>query len=330
MSEQLMPLPFRSLQQMKVSVTIALLVGVTQAFAQPSAGNTATVNIEAYGDSFVQAKPVAGQLSKLLVYRSNLAQSTQPVNIYLDGHYHASLLKGGFSETCLTPGALSVQSILDDASRQHLGKQEAGQWVQFDAGKTVYMRLQESGYAKPVLQVVNSSLAQQELKNMRRQIHTVSRVKVARDCLDGDAVATAAPLAVVPAKVYPDQKFALEADALFEFGKADLRAAGYNAIELLVQKVKNEYTSVEQIRVSGYTDAIGPKKLNLKLSDARAVTVAEQIRTGGVIPTKGFLTEGKGSANLVKTDCANEPTPQNKQCHAPNRRVEVIVIGARR
>jgi OOP family OmpA-OmpF porin len=117
---------------------------------------------------------------------------------------------------------------------------------------------------------------------------------------------------------------------LFEFGKAELRASGYNAIEIMVQKVKSEFKSVERIRVVGYTDAIGPKKLNRKLSQERAITVAEQIKAGGVNPTKGIQTEGRGALELVKANCDNKPTPKNKQCHAPNRRVEIIVLGARR
>jgi OOP family OmpA-OmpF porin len=286
-------------------------------------GTASAVNIEAYGELFAAGRAVSNQLSKVYFYRPTSVLAPQPVNIYLDGRYHTSLLRGGFAETCMVPGAMAVQSVLDDASRQHTGKQEAGQRIQFDAGKTVYLRLQESAYAPPSLQLVNASTAQTELRNIRRQIHTVSRVKAVRECVDG--VEVAAPMA----KPLGDQKFALQADALFEFGKAELRPAGYNAIELLVQKVKSEYRSVDSIRVIGFTDAIGPKKLNRKLSEDRAITVAEQIRAGGINPTKGIQTDGRGAAELVKTECGNEPTPNNKQCHAPNRRVEVSVFGVR-
>lgn len=314
---------------------IFLAVSAIAVHAQPSkenANSSSVVNIEAYGELFAKATPVANHLSKVFIYRPNAAAVPQPVNIYLDGHYHTSLLKGGFSEFCAIPGAIAVQAVLDDASRQHLGKQDSGQRLQFDAGKTLFLRLLESTYGTPSLQVVTAAAAQMELKNSRRQIHTISRAKAVRECQDGvEARALAsAPAAVVPLKSNPERKFALEADALFEFGKADLRASGYNAIEILVHKVQSEYKSIETIRVVGYTDAIGPKKLNSKLSKARAVTVAEQIQAGGLNPTKGMQTEGRGASELVNTNCANAPTPQNKQCHAPNRRVEVTVLGARR
>jgi len=308
---------------LQIAMVFACVAGAhAQAGKDAVTSNTTTVNIEAYGDSYSGTKPVNGQLSKAFFYRSASVLSPQPVNIYLDGRYHTSLLRGGFSETCMTPGALAVQSALDDASRQHIGKLEAGQKIQFDAGKTIYLRVQESAYAPPSLQVVNAAIAQAELRNIHRQIHTVSRAKSVKECVDGVEVA-----AIPASKLLADRKFALQADALFEFGKSELRASGYNAIEILVQKVKNEYRSVERIRVVGYTDAVGPKKLNSKLSEARALTVAEQIRAGGLSPSKGIQTEGRGPAELVKTDCGNEPTPKNKQCHEPNRRVEVVVYG---
>lgn len=330
MTKRFFQVPQCGFKQLTVAMALSgMCVGMAQAQngRDTATSNISSVNIEAYGDLFAGTKPVGSQLSKVFIYRPTAVLAPQPVNVYLDGHYHTSLLRGGFSETCMLPGAMSVQAVLDDASRQHVGKQEAGQRIQFDAGKTVYLRLQESAYAPPSLQLVNVAAAQAELRNIRRQIHTVSRVKAARECVDGNEVAAAPPAQM--AKSSGDQKFALQADALFEFGKAELRPAGYNAIELLVQKVKNEYRSVESIRVIGFTDAIGPKKLNRKLSEDRAITVAEQIHAGGVNPVKGIQTEGRGAADLVKTDCANEPKPQNKVCHAPNRRVEVSVFGVR-
>lgn len=330
MTNQFFQVPQCGLKRLTVAMALSVMcVGgaLAQSGKDTTTSNASSVSIEAYGELFAGTKPVSSQLSKVFFYRPATVLAPQPVNIYLDGHYHASLLRGGFAETCMLPGAMSVQTVLDDASRQHLGKQEAGQRIQFDAGKTVYLRLQESAYAPPSLQLVNAAAAQTELRNIRRQIHTVSRVKAARECVDGNEVAAVPPAPL--ARPSTDQKFALQADALFEFGKAELRPAGYNAIELLVQKVKTEYRSVDSIRVMGFTDAIGPKKINRKLSEDRAITVAEQIRAGGVNPTKGIQTEGRGAADLVKTDCANEPKPANKQCHAPNRRVEVSVFGVR-
>jgi outer membrane protein OmpA-like peptidoglycan-associated protein len=40
--------------------------------------------------------------------------------------------------------------------------------------------------------------------------------------------------------------------------------------------------------------------------------------------------DGEGSRQLVKVNCGNTATPKNKLCHAPNRRVDIVVTGAKR
>jgi OOP family OmpA-OmpF porin len=134
----------------------------------------------------------------------------------------------------------------------------------------------------------------------------------------------------VPPKPPVPRLYALESDALFEFGKDELRANSYNAIEIMAQRLKRDFTEVERIRVVGHTDAIGKPKSNAKLSMERAKVVAQQLQERGLRPTKGFKVEGEGSTHLVKLKCGNSPTPENKLCHAPNRRVEIIVTGAKR
>jgi OOP family OmpA-OmpF porin len=126
------------------------------------------------------------------------------------------------------------------------------------------------------------------------------------------------------------REYALETDALFEFGKAEIRASGYNAIEALVERLRQDFSSVERIRVVGYTDPIGSPAFNKKLSQDRADVVARQIASRGVPVERGIEAEGRGPVELVKTGCGNTPTPVNKLCHAPNRRVMVVITGARR
>ena len=41
-------------------------------------------------------------------------------------------------------------------------------------------------------------------------------------------------------------------------------------------------------------------------------------------------TEGRGAADLAKIGCKNKPTPENKACHAPNRRVVISITGTRK
>jgi OOP family OmpA-OmpF porin len=264
----------------------------------------------------------------VLVYRNNQASNTLPVNIYLNGQYHASLLRGGFTEFCAAPGAVNIKAALDDASRLHTSKLDAGQRLVLKAGQTVFLKVDES--TSPVIGLLSGTAAQTkaEIEATRRQIHTISRAKAALTCGQPAAVAVVTP--PPPPKPPAPREYALETDALFEFGKAEIRASGYNAIESLVQRLLQDFSSVERIRVVGYTDPIGSAAFNKKLSQQRADVVARQIASRNIPIERGIEAEGRGSIELVKTGCGNTPTPENKICHAPNRRVMVVITGARR
>jgi OOP family OmpA-OmpF porin len=313
----------------KVARTIlAGLVFVTIAHSAAAQSSSSRVSIDAFGEVYTTALAAPAEQTRVLVYRNNQAPNTLPVNIYLNGQYHASLLRGGFTEFCAAPGAVNIKAALDDASRLHTSKLDAGQRLVLKAGQTVFLKVDES--TSPVIGLLSGTAAQTkaEIEGTRRQIHTISRAKAALTCGQPAAVAVVTP---PPAPKPPaPREYALETDALFEFGKAEIRASGYNAIESLVQRLLQDFSSVERIRVVGYTDPIGSAAFNKKLSQQRADVVARQIVSRNIPIERGIEAEGRGSIELVKTGCGNTPTPENKICHAPNRRVMVVITGARR
>jgi OOP family OmpA-OmpF porin len=288
--------------------------------------DTVRVNIDAFGEPFSTALAAPAQQTRVFVYRNNNAPNALPVNIYLNGQYHASLLRGGYTEFCATPGFVNVKAALDDASRLHLSKRDSGQRLDLMAGQTVFLKVDES--APPALNLLSGTEAQTQgdMQATRRQIHTISRAKAAVNCAQPAAAVAPPP----PPKTPVPREYALETDALFEFGKAEIRASGFNAIESLMQRLRQDFSSVERIRVVGYTDPIGSAAFNRKLSQDRADVVARQIASRNLHIERGIETEGRGSIELVKTGCGNTPTPENKICHAPNRRVMVVITGARR
>ena len=79
--------------------------------------------IEAYGAAFSQPERAPATQARVYAYRAADSLNPAPINLYLNGRYHASLLRGGYTEFCLSPGRLSVQSAMDDA----------GQWQAIDA-----------------------------------------------------------------------------------------------------------------------------------------------------------------------------------------------------
>ena len=319
------------LRYLRRHVAQALLGGLALAcLAQTASAQTSAtrVNIDAFGEAFTTALTAPAAQTRVFVYRNNQAASAFPINIYLNGQYHASLLRGGFTEFCAAPGSVNIKAALDDATKLHTSKLDAGQRLDLKAGQTVYLKVDES--KPPAVNLLSGTAAQtkEDLQATRRQIHTISRAKAAVTC------AEPAPVVVAPPPPTPrppvPREYALETDALFEFGKAEIRASGYNAIESLMQRLQQDFSSVERIRVVGYTDPIGSAAFHKKLSQDRANVVARQIASRNLPIEKGIEAEGRGPIELVKTGCGNTPTPENKICHAPNRRVMVVITGARR
>ena len=295
-----------------------------------------STTIEPFGSRYALAAAAPSHQARIIIYRPGPYAKAEPVNIYLNGRYHASLLQGGYSEFCALPGPVVLHAALADAQKRHTGKQGAGQSWNFQSGKTLFLKVQEPGR----LAEVASEQAQRELSGTAQQIHTLSRAPLVQVCQESEPVLAQAP-ALIPVerpdlsrpstpKVSVPRLYALESDALFEFGKSELRASSYNAIEVMAQRLKRDFIGVERIRVVGHTDAIGQPKSNAKLSLERAKVVAQQLQERGLKPSKGFKIEGEGSTHLVKLRCGNKPTPENKLCHAPNRRVDIVVTGASR
>jgi OOP family OmpA-OmpF porin len=216
----------------------------------------------------------------------------------------------------------------------HSGKETPGQPWELQAGNTLYLLVNEASTTSMPLIEVAPEQAKKELLRTAAQVHVLSRAPKAQACDTPAplalASAPAAPVVTPPvAKPPVPRAYALQADALFEFGKTELKVVGYNAIEGMAQRLKRDFAQVERIRVVGHSDPIGKPKRNRTLSLERAEKVAAQLRDRGVKPLHGFKTEGQGDDALIKTDCPHKPIAASKLCHAPNRRVEIIVYGAR-
>ena len=305
----------------------------------PGASNLRANNtppVAQFGSPFQTAQRAPAQQTRVFVYRLANASYKNPVNIYLDGRFHTALLQSGYSEFCAAPGRLAIQSVYDDTQKLHKGKETAGTTWNLQAGKTLYLKVNEANPLDMSVLDIAPETATKELPLTAAQVHVLSRAPAAQACeapapLAVAALPVTAPL-VVPEKppqpVVP-RSYALGADALFEFGKTELRVSGYNTIEVMAQRLKRDFLQVDRIRVVGHSDAIGKPARNKTLSLARAEVVAHQLRERGVHPLKGFRMEGQGADSLIRTDCPHKLTPASKQCHAPNRRVEILVYGAK-
>jgi outer membrane protein OmpA-like peptidoglycan-associated protein len=100
----------------------------------------------------------------------------------------------------------------------------------------------------------------------------------------------------------------------FDFDKATLRSESASLIKDIAQTMRNNPTWTLQI--NGHTDSIGDAAYNLKLSGARAATVAAELVKLGVAASR-LKTAGLG---------ASQPKEDNAtlQGRAINRRVELL------
>lgn len=117
--------------------------------------------------------------------------------------------------------------------------------------------------------------------------------------------------------------FHLSSDFLFDFDKDFLTEKGKTVVAELARKLLA--MNVQEIRVEGHTDRMGSVAYNLNLSQRRATTVANELKSLGV--TAEMKTVGFGKTHQVK-QCVGEDQAA-KDCLRPNRRVEVYASGNR-
>jgi outer membrane protein OmpA-like peptidoglycan-associated protein len=149
------------------------------------------------------------------------------------------------------------------------------------------------------------------------------------------ATAAAGPAATAPALSPAFQpgaasKLALGADTLFKSGKAsikDMTPEGKAKLDELAAKIKGA-GKIDTIRVIGHADPTGKAASNMKLSQQRALTVANYLKAQGVKAGK-IITAGKGDTQAVVKCDAKLPKAELVACNAPNRRVEIEVTVAK-
>jgi OOP family OmpA-OmpF porin len=144
---------------------------------------------------------------------------------------------------------------------------------------------------------------------------------------DGALVAQAPTPPAPPAPVAPaitSQKITYQADTLFDFDKAILKPAGKEKLDDLASKIQG--LNLEVVVATGYTDRIGSDKYNDRLSLRRAQAVKSYLVSKGIEANR-IYTEGKGKRNPVTTGCNQKNRKQLIACLAPDRRVEVEVVG---
>lgn len=118
------------------------------------------------------------------------------------------------------------------------------------------------------------------------------------------------------------EKIVLSSTELFAFDKSELRMPQTKLDE--IAQLLNNNTQTNHVVITGYTDRIGSRAYNQKLSERRANAVRDYLVSKGVSADRLF-PEGKGEDNPLVT-CTEKGRKALIVCLEPNRRVEVEQI----
>lgn len=132
-----------------------------------------------------------------------------------------------------------------------------------------------------------------------------------------------------PTEAKAEKHFSLSADALFAFDKSsidDITPKGREQLDELASQIMAKGDKPAMVHVIGYADRLGSGDYNDRLSRQRAHAVMAYLVKHGV-PSSAIMAEGRGSAMPVTTDCQSNDRTELIACLAPDRRVEVNVLG---
>jgi OmpA-OmpF porin, OOP family len=141
-----------------------------------------------------------------------------------------------------------------------------------------------------------------------------------------------APPPPAPAPKPAAEKVTSAATVGFDFDQAVVKPEGKARLDDLASKVRG--INLEVVIAIGHADAIGSDAYNQKLSVRRAEAIKAYLVSKGIEPNR-IYTEGKGEKQPVTGDKCKKLGPEQRSnkklvaCLAPDRRVEIEVIGTR-
>lgn len=257
-------------------------------------------------NAYLPVASVVPSLSQVVFY---YPQGNGPATIYVDSELQSALLPGEFTVFCVAPGAHAIESHINDQPR-YQGKFNPSHKLNAEGATTYFLQV-NPGENGNTATLVERSEAESILKTLNKQTRIVDRASQVRGC---EYVNNAGVVLV-------------QEQVLFRFAKSNYggilpesQARLDNVINLIKQ------ANVSGIQVLGYTDAIGNRQANQRLSEARAQTVREALVSGGVNPGLITSTNGLGVAQTAE-GCGTSAKQQSNGCNVNSRRVDIIVSG---
>ncbi|WP_373741987.1 OmpA family protein [Neisseria sp.] len=252
--------------------------------------------------------------SSVVIYRQADAVNGPAVNIYINGQYSGSLQPNAYRQEIICTQNQKFHADFTKQDVAYHNKSNSGDYYNLPESTVSFFKIVNDGQGRPVLRNVSPEQAAEEMKGIKRQNHTLSRVSSPEKC----------------AQVL--KTYNLQASALFKFDRAgyqDMLPKGRQEIEAISSDIRQQKAKVTGVAVVGHTDPEGTPVYNLNLSSQRAATVKRALADSG-LNSAVISAEGRGENELRVTDCRKK-FPNNAQarqeCDQPNRRVEIILHG---
>lgn len=109
----------------------------------------------------------------------------------------------------------------------------------------------------------------------------------------------------------------VDLEILFDYRSADLRADQSRVLDQLVRLYDGPTYKDHSFLLFGHTDAKGSAAYNLKLSEQRAASVANYVRTRARSGSDRLISAGRGFEDLKN---------RNDPLSAENRRVQLVLV----
>jgi OOP family OmpA-OmpF porin len=282
------------------------------AHTAPAAKIPWRIEAEATSEQF----PIEVSRARIILFHfamHNDVLASAPLNIFIDGQYYASLLPGQQSISLpICPG----QKVIQVSLGVRPGKPSAfvphmeSVTPELQRGEIYFYQIAADKNGRVYSRWVSRELAREALENVKVQTHSISRVSKGGGC-------------PADARLY-------NVHTLFKFAQHDasgMIAGSSKSLALISERISKNYSSINKVIVTGYSDPIGSESRNQYLSERRAATVVQQMVANG-LPSRVISSRGAGAANLVVADCGKYKSAKDKNaCNKPNRRVEIEVYG---
>ncbi|QXI11252.1 DUF2846 domain-containing protein [Pseudomonas zeae] len=133
---------------------------------------TSDLLFQSYQPSSAAAKTQA----KVIYYREKNGKEKEPAaNVYVDGHFHTTLMPGSYTVFCISPGQHVLGAYEHDAPL-YVGKSKESHHMLLEAGKTYFVKNPVDASGVPV--EIKRAEAELSLKKLNKQQRFVSRAPI--------------------------------------------------------------------------------------------------------------------------------------------------------